>query len=244
LRKNINSETIKTMCVLYIIATSIGNLEDMTFRAIRTLKECKLIIAEDTRHAQILLKKYDIKNSLSCFYAQSTKKKTEELIQKIKSQKSTAYISDAGTPCISDPGFRLIRRAIQENITIVPIPGASALTTFISCSGLPADNFEFHGFLPHKKGRQTIIKSILNKKNAQFFYESVHRLPKLLEELKKELPENRAIAIGKELTKAHETIFRSTIGEIQKLFTKENTKGEFVIGIAPEDFSFISKKNN
>jgi 16S rRNA (cytidine1402-2'-O)-methyltransferase len=221
---------------LYIVATPIGNLGDMTFRAVETLKDVDFVIAEDTRHSKILFKKYDIDTSLKSFHAQSSDIKISELVKTIKSGKTAAYISDAGTPGISDPGFRLVHAAVKEGIEVVPIPGASALTTLISVAGVPVDSFQFHGFLPHKKGRQTLLKIFADAKIAHIFYESVHRFPKLLEELSTFVGDERVIVVGRELTKMHEEIYRGTVGNAQQNFTKDNTKGEFAIVVAPKNF--------
>jgi len=232
---------IQTM-KLFIVATPIGNLADITFRAVETLKTVDFIIAEDTRHSKILLKKYDIDTPLKSFHAQSSEAKTQDLIAMIGTGKTAAYISDAGTPGISDPGFRLVHAAVKEGIEVIPIPGASALTTLISVAGVPVDSFQFHGFLPHKKGRQTIIKSFEDSKNAHIFYESVHRFPKLLGELETFLGPDRVIAVGRELTKMHEEIFRGTVGEAVGHFEKENTRGEFVVAVAPKGWKRMNNE--
>ncbi len=225
------------MAKLFIVATPIGNLEDITFRAIKTLKEADLIVCEDTRKTGILLKKYEIENKkLNSFHARSSTKKAEEIINKIKSGKIIAYVSDAGTPGISDPGFILIKSAIENKIPVVPIPGASALITLISVSGFPIDKFKFIGFLPHKKGRQTILKNLRDLNISTVFYESVHRFPRLLKELSKYLDEERKICIGRELTKLYEDVFRGTIKESLEYFNESNIKGEFVILVGPKDF--------
>ncbi len=221
---------------LYIVATPIGNLGDMTFRAVETLKDVDFVIAEDTRHSKILFKKYDIDTSLKSFHAQSSDTKISELVKAIAGGKTAAYISDAGTPGISDPGFRLVHATVKQGIEVIPIPGASALTTLLSVAGVPVDSFQFHGFLPHKKGRQTLLKSFTDAKMAHVFYESVHRFPKLLEELSTFVGDDRVIVVGRELTKMYEEIFRGTVSEAQQNFTKDNTKGEFAIVVAPKNF--------
>ncbi len=218
---------------LYIVATPIGNLGDMTFRAVETLKDVDFVIAEDTRHSKILFKKYDIDTPLKSFHAQSSDIKISELVKAIAGGKTAAYISDAGTPGVSDPGFRLVHAAVKQGIEVIPIPGASALTTLISVAGVPVDSFQFHGFLSHKKGRQTLLKSFTDAKMAHVFYESVHRFPKLLEELSTFVGDDRVIVVGRELTKMHEEIHRGTVGKAQEHFVKENTKGEFVVVVAP-----------
>lgn len=221
---------------LYIVATPIGNLSDITFRAVETLKSVDFVIAEDTRHSKILFDKYNVTTPLKSFHAQSSDAKVAELLHTIKNGKTAAYISDAGTPGISDPGFRLVYSAVKQGISVIPIPGASALTTLISVAGVPVDSFQFHGFLPHKKGRQTILKSFEDAKIAHVFYESVHRFSKLLEELQTFVGPDRIIVVGRELTKMHEEIFRGTVKNAQQNFTKDNTKGEFAIVVAPKNF--------
>jgi 16S rRNA (cytidine1402-2'-O)-methyltransferase len=217
------------MGYLYIVATPIGNLGDMTFRAVDILKTVDFIAAEDTRHSGILLSHYGIETRMVSFHAQSSDRKTTEIVDRIRSGESCAYISDAGTPCISDPGFRLVRVALEQGIVVIPIPGASALTTLVSVSGIPADKFTFLGFLPHKKGRQTRLKSFVDSTMASVFYESVHRFPKLLRELEEHVGRNRQIVVGRELTKMHEDVFRGTVGEALDYFDETNTKGEFVV---------------
>ena len=214
---------------LYIVATPIGNLSDITYRAVETLKSVGFVAAEDTRRAKILFNNYDIQTPLISYHAQSSDAKAQEIITRIKKGGSGALISDAGTPCISDPGFRLVRLAVAEGITVVPIPGPSALTTLISACGVPADSFVFHGFLPHKKGRQTLIKAMKDAEFPHVFYESVHRFERLLKELAEFLGEERSIVVGRELTKMHEEFFRGTVKEAQEHFNTENVRGEFVV---------------
>jgi 16S rRNA C1402 (ribose-2'-O) methylase RsmI len=154
---------------------------------------------------------------------------------------SIAYVSDAGTPGISDPGYRLVREAIQQGIKVVPIPGASALTTFLCTAGLPTDSFIFRGFLPHKKGRQTVLQECKKSDRTSVFCESVHRFPKLLKELSEILDNSRVIVVGRELTKMHEEFFRGNLAEAGTHFSAENTKGEFVVAISPRGFSFSAE---
>lgn len=169
--------------MLYIIATPIGNLEDITLRAIRTLKEVDLIAAEDTRHARILLNKYEIKTPLESFHAHSDDHKLHLLIDKLKEGKTIALISDAGTPGISDPGYILIKAAIEKGIKVIPIPGPAAFLTALQASGLPTHQFLYLGFLPQKKGRQTLLESLKEEKRTIIFYESTHRILKTLSQL-------------------------------------------------------------
>lgn len=220
--------------MLYIVATPIGNLEDVTLRGLRVLKEVDFVMAEDTRQARKLFDRYEINTPLVSYHAQSSDQKAKTYINKIVEGQSAALISDAGTPGISDPGYRLLQLALHSNINIVPIPGASALTALVSVAGIPVNHFEFHGFLPHKKGRQTLLKSFLvNDAHTHIVYESVHRFPKLLKELSELLGTERMIVVGRELTKLHEHIFRGTVAEALETFDKNNTKGEFVVAIAP-----------
>lgn len=214
--------------MLYIVSTPIGNLEDITLRALRTLKEVDLIAAEDTRHSHILLQKYEIKTPVTSFHSYSTDAKLESIVRELKDGKEVALISDAGTPGISDPAYSLIRRAIDENIKIVPIPGASALLTAIVTSGLPMDKFVYLGFLPLKKGRQTLLKSLQTEERTLVIYESPHRLLKTLEHLKEYLGD-REIAVCRELTKIFEETLRMKISDAIKHFTQKKPKGEFVL---------------
>lgn len=223
---------------LYVVATPIGNLEDMTFRAIRILKEVDFVMAEDTRQARKLFDKYEITTPLVSYHAQTSPHKAQQYVDRILKGESSALISDAGTPGISDPGFRLLNLVVKTPIKVIPIPGASAVTTLVSVAGIPVNHFEFYGFLPHKKGRQTLIKSFESKKeHAHIIYESVHRFPKLLKELNEFVGPNRTICVGRELTKMFEDIFRGTVEEALEYFTDQNTRGEFVVIIAPEKFS-------
>ncbi len=225
------------MKTLSIVATPIGNLSDITFRAVEVLKSADLVLAEDTRHTKILFKHYEIDTPLQSCHAQTSPEKIESIFAGFKDGAAVAVVSDAGTPGISDPGFRAVRAAIKYGFTISPIPGASALISLVSVAGVPADKFQFLGFLPHKKGRQTILKNLVGAGLSTVFYESVHRFPRLLNELEEIVSKERVIVIGRELTKMHEEIFRGTVIEALQNFTTENTKGEFVVLIAPDNFS-------
>jgi 16S rRNA (cytidine1402-2'-O)-methyltransferase len=215
---------------LYIVATPIGNLGDMTYRAVETLKSADVIICEDTRQTKKLLNHYEVENKpLTHFNAHGTTDVARKILNKYSVHGSIVYVSDAGTPGISDPGYRLLQAALDLEIKMVPIPGASALTTLVSVAGVPVDKFQFLGFLPHKKGRQTIIKSLIEADKSTIFYESVHRFPRLLKELAEFVGLDRMMVVGRELTKMHEEIFRGTVGEALENFTDENTRGEFVV---------------
>ncbi len=214
--------------MLYIVATPIGNLEDITLRAIRVLKEVDLIAAEDTRHSHILLEKYEIRKPMVSFHAWSDQRKLEELLQTMREGKNVALISDAGTPGISDPGYVLVKAALEEGIQVVPVPGPSAFLTAISASGLSTHQFLYLGFLPLKKGRQTLLESLREEKRTIVFYESTHRILKTLHELEDKFG-SRPIAVARELTKIHEEFFRGTAKEAYAHFASKSIKGEFVI---------------
>ncbi len=217
---------------LYIVATPIGNLADMTYRAVETLKSAHLIACEDTRHSKVLLNHYKIRKQLLSFHGHSGKVKVDKIVDYLINCKNVALISDAGTPGISDPGYVLIKEALANNIEIIPIPGASAMTTALCASGLPTDKFLYLGFLPVKKGRQTILKTFSQIPYTIVFYESPHRLLKTINELKKYLDGKTKIVIAKELTKIYETFFRGTLDNISEKLPDGKPKGEYVILIS------------
>ncbi|MFA5644333.1 MAG: 16S rRNA (cytidine(1402)-2'-O)-methyltransferase [Patescibacteria group bacterium] len=218
--------------ILYIIASPIGNLKDISFRAIEVLKEVDLVLSEDTRVTQKLLQHYKIKKPLLSFHHHSNEKKYETILRKLEEGKSLAFLSDAGTPNISDPGGELVDfiRKSNPQIKIEPLPGPSALTTALSVSGIKADKFVFFGFLPHKKGRLSMIKEILSFKYPVIFYESKYRILKLLKELQ-ELQFDKKIMIFRELTKMYYTFYKEDIDELCKIFEQdeEAKKGEFTV---------------
>jgi len=214
--------------MLYIVSTPIGNLEDMTFRAVKTLKESDLIAAEDTRHTPVLLKKYGIETPLTSFHSYSSDDKLEKIVEMLKDGKNISLVSDAGTPGISDPAYTLIRRAVDEGIKIIPIPGASSLLAAVVVSGMPMDKFLYLGFLPLKKGRQTLLNSLKEEQRTIVIFEAPHRILRTLEDLLKYLGD-REIAVCRELTKMYEEILRVPISEAISHFKKKNPKGEFVL---------------
>ncbi len=216
--------------MLYIVSTPIGNLEDITLRALRILKEVDCIAAEDTRHSQILFRKYEIKTPVWSYHSYSSHFKLEKIIELLKSGKNVALISDAGTPGISDPAYSLINAAIKENIQIVPVPGPSSLLAALVMSGKPMHQFLYLGFLPVKKGRQTLLKSLVNEERTMIIFESPHRLVRTLQEFK-EYFGDRDIAICREITKMFEETLRVKISEAIEHFTKKQPKGEFVLVI-------------
>lgn len=216
--------------MLYIVSTPIGNLEDMTLRAIRTLKEVDLITAEDTSHVQILLRKYEINTPVMSYHSYSGDEKLEKIVNLLKEGKSVAVVSDAGTPGISDPAYSLIKRAIEEGVKIVPIPGASSLLAALVMSGKPMHNFLYLGFLPLKKGRQTLLKSLAEEHRTIVIFEAPHRILRTLENLKEYLGD-RDIAVCREITKIYEEALRMKISEAIVHFTKTKPRGEFVLVI-------------
>lgn len=216
---------------LYIVSTPIGNLDDITLRAIEILKSVDLIACEDTRRTMILLEKLGITKKLVSYYSYNEKQRAEELISLLKSGKNIALVSDSGTPGISDPGYALIKRAIDENIQVIPIPGATAFVCALVTSGLPMDEFVFVGFLPHKKGRKTKLQKLAQEERTVILYESPHRILKTLNEILETFGD-REIAVAKELTKIHEEIFRGRVSEVLKKLTPDKIKGEFVIIIS------------
>lgn len=217
--------------VLYLVATPIGNLSDITLRSIEVLKQVDLIAAEDTRHAAILLNKYTINTPVISYYEQNEERRSYELIEKLKTGAQIALISDAGTPLLSDPGYRLVQRAIEEKITVVPLPGASALLTALVAAGLPCHRFVFEGFLPKKKGRQTLLKKLAEEERTIVLYESPYRVETTLTDLLNYCGD-RLCVCGRELTKLHEEFIRGRISEVLAHFQHQKPRGEFVIIVA------------
>lgn len=222
--------------MLYIVATPIGNLEDITLRAIRTLKEVDFIIAEDTRTTGNLLKHYEIKKPLISFHGHSNGDKIMQIISKLKNGEMAAFVSDAGTPGISDPGYHLITGALKAEIKIVPIPGVSAVITALMASGAPIDKFIYIGFLPLKKGRQTLLMNLATEKKSIVIYESVHRIGKTLSEILNHFG-NRYVCVAREMTKMFEEYYRGELKSAIEHFQAKKPKGEFTIVIAPENYN-------
>ncbi|MBN1494278.1 16S rRNA (cytidine(1402)-2'-O)-methyltransferase [Candidatus Peregrinibacteria bacterium] len=214
---------------LYIVSTPIGNLEDITIRAINTLKAVDFIAAEDTRHSIILLNKYEIRKPLLSFHSHSGGAKIDKIIENLKQEKSCALITDAGTPGISDPAYSLIKAAIAENIRIIPVPGPAAFLAALVGTGLPMNEFIYMGFLPIKKGRQTLLNRLKDEEKTVIFYESPHRLQKTLVQLEEYLGPDRKIVVARELTKIHEEFIRGTVSEAREHFEKHPVKGEITI---------------
>lgn len=217
------------MSKLYIVPTPIGNLKDMTFRAIEVLKEVDLILAEDTRTSGKLLKHYEISTRAQSHHMHNEHKTVQNLIDKIKSGTTVALISDAGTPAISDPGFLLARACIEHNIEVDCLPGATAFVPALVNSGLPNDKFVFEGFLPVKKGRQTRFLQLAEETRTMIFYESPHKLIKTLGHFCEYFGEDRPVSVSRELTKLYEETIRGTAKEVLEHYTQKPPKGEIVI---------------
>jgi 16S rRNA (cytidine1402-2'-O)-methyltransferase len=217
---------------LYIVSTPIGNLKDITLRAIETLNEVDFIICEDTRVTSVLLKQYNIIKQLISFNAVSETKKIPAVIERLLRGQSYALVSDSGTPAISDPGVRLVSKAVKNEIEVITIPGATALISALTISGIPTDSFVFEGFLPQKKGRQKKLKELAEEKRTIVVYESSHRITKLIDELVEYLPE-RYIVVCRELTKKFEETWRGYPAELKEHLAEKTIKGEFVVVIAP-----------
>ena len=220
------------MSKLYLVPTPIGNLEDMTFRAIKILQEVDVILAEDTRTSGKLLKHFEIATPMQSFHMHNEHKMLDRIINRLKSGEVMALISDAGTPAISDPGFLLTRACVQNNIEIECLPGATAFVPALVNSGLPNDKFVFEGFLPVKKGRQTRLKFLAEETRTMIFYESPHKLLKTLGHFAEYFDEDRPISISREISKLYEETIRGSVKEVIKHFENKPPKGEFVIIVA------------
>jgi 16S rRNA (cytidine1402-2'-O)-methyltransferase len=229
---------------LFLVPTPIGNLEDITLRALRVLREeVDVILAEDTRTSGNLLKHYDISKPMQAFHLNNEHVVVERIAERIANGERMALVTDAGTPAISDPGFMLVRECIKRGVAVECLPGATAFVPALVNSGLAADHFIFEGFLPHKKGRQTKIKQIVENEYTTILYESPFRLVKTLEQLAEAASPDRKVSVARELTKIHEENVRGTLEEVIKYFKQKEVKGEIVIilegknGLNPSDIS-------
>ena len=224
---------------LYVVATPIGNLEDITLRALRVLKEVDLIACEDTRHTQKLLNHYGITTRTISYHEHNEASRSEELVQQLEKGARIALVSDAGMPGISDPGYRVIAKAVGHGVTVVPVPGASAFVAALAASGLPTDSFEFRGFLPAKSGqRRQILENIKDSQQTQIFYEAPHRLKETLEDVSEILGSGRQVVIARELTKVHEQFLRGKAGDILgALESQTEVKGEITLLIGKQTAS-------
>lgn len=225
---------------LYIVSTPIGNLEDITLRALRVLKEADLIAAEDTRHSRGLLTHFDIHTPLTSYHAFNERGKCQSLLDRVAAGENVALVTDAGTPAIADPGFFIVREAVNAGIRVEVIPGVSALTFAAAATGLPVDKFAFYAFPPVKSGRRgKFFETLAAEDKTVFFYESPFRITGALEYLEQYCGTARQAAIVREATKLHEEILRGTVGELLQISRQRGSwKGEFVIGVAPEKYSF------
>jgi 16S rRNA (cytidine1402-2'-O)-methyltransferase len=215
--------------LLYIVATPIGNLEDISLRALRILKEVDLIAAEDTRHTRILLNHYDIRTPLTSCHEHNEKAQAPKLIERLRLGENLALVSDAGTPAISDPGYRLVVEAVRGGIQVVPVPGPSAFAAVLSASGLPTDRFVFEGFLPSKKQeRDTRLRALRSESRTLVFYEAPHRLKESLIEMRR-IFGDRQIVIAREVSKVHEEFLRGTIAAMVSQLAEREVKGEVTI---------------
>ncbi len=213
---------------LFVVATPIGNLSDITYRAVEILKSVDLVAAEDTRTSSILLKHYQISKPMMSFHSHSGTGRAGEIVTKLRQGTSIALITDAGTPGISDPGYLLVREAVEAGIEVVPVPGPAAFVAALSSSGLRSDRFVFEGFLPQKKGRQKKLQQLSSEQRTIIFYESPYRIAKTLTELLKYFGDRRCV-VGREITKIHETFYRGSLSELQQSLPESEKRGEFVI---------------
>ncbi len=220
------------MGILYIVPTPVGNMEDMTFRAVRILKEVDLVLAEDTRTSGILLKHYDIKNNLMSHHKFNEHGTSSGVVSRLLAGENVALISDAGTPGISDPGFFLVREAVRAGVEVQCLPGATAFVPALVSSGLPCDRFVFEGFLPQKKGRQTKLESLKEEERTMIFYESPYRLVKTLQQFAETYGGERQVSVCREISKVHEESIRGTLDEVIAHFKEKEPKGEIVIILA------------
>ena len=217
---------------LYLVPTPIGNLGDITYRAVEILNSVDLILAEDTRTSGKLLKKYDIKAKLKSFHIHNEHKTLASIIEQLNTGVIMALISDAGTPGISDPGYLLVKEALAAGVNIEALPGATAFVPALVKSGFPTDRFVFEGFLPHKKGRQTRLKGLIEESRTIIFYESPHRLIKLLGQLGENFGLETQISVSRELTKLHEETINGTVAEVLAYYAEHTIKGELVVVVA------------
>lgn len=231
------------MGILYLVPTPVGNLEDMTCRALRVLKEADLILAEDTRTTGILLKHFEIKNAMLSYHKFNEHQTVSHIVSRLLAGETVAVVSDAGTPGISDPGFLVAREAVKAGVEVVCLPGSTAFVPALVASGIPCDRFCFEGFLPVKKGRATRLAALAAEERTLVFYESPHRVVKTLAQLAETFGAGRQAAVCREISKVHEECLRGTLEELAAHFTETEPRGEFVIVVAGRDAK-ESKKDN
>lgn len=220
------------MGILYVVPTPVGNMEDMTLRAVRVLKEADVILAEDTRTSSVLLKHFDIRNHLLSHHKFNEHGTSAGIVERLRAGQTVALISDAGTPGISDPGFFLVREAVKAGVEVQCLPGATAFVPALVSSGLPCDRFCFEGFLPQKKGRQTRLESLREEQRTMVFYESPYRVVKTLQQLAEVFGDDRQVSCCREISKVHEESVRGTLAEVIAHFQQTEPRGEFVIVVA------------
>lgn len=230
------------MGLLYLVPTPVGNLEDITFRALKVLKEADLILAEDTRTTGVLLKHFEIKNAMLSYHKFNEHQTVERVIERLKAGETIAVVSDAGTPGISDPGFLVAREAVKAGVEVICLPGATAFVPALVSSGLPCDRFCFEGFLPPKKGRATRLSALAEESRSIIFYESPHRLVKTLAQFVEVFGAERQVSVCREISKIHEESVRGTLEEVLAHFTATEPRGEIVIVLAGREEN--KKKNN
>ena len=231
------------MGILYLVPTPVGNLEDMTCRALRVLKEADLILAEDTRTTGILLKHFEIKNAMLSYHKFNEHQTVSHIVSRLLAGETVAVVSDAGTPGISDPGFLVAREAVKAGVEVVCLPGPTAFVPALVASGIPCDRFCFEGFLPVKKGRATRLAALAAEERTLVFYESPHRVVKTLAQLSEAFGAGRQAVVCREISKVHEECLRGTLEELAAHFTETEPRGEFVIVVAGRDAK-ESKKDN
>lgn len=218
---------------LSIVATPIGNLQDITLRALEALRSCDMIVCEDTRVTSKLLAGHKIAKPLRSLHEHTSSAGVEKIVAEIRTGRQIVYVSDAGTPGVNDPGGKLVEAAYAAGLKIEPLPGPSALSAAISVCGFPMDEFTYLGFVPHKKGRQTFFTDVSERKSPSIFFESTHRIEKALESLVTTLHAKRQVFIGRELTKLHETLYRGTAKDVQQAIASSSIKGELVVIVGP-----------
>ena len=223
------------MGILYIVPTPVGNMEDMTLRAIRILKEADVVLAEDTRTSGILLKHFDIKQHLLSHHKFNEHGTTAAVVDRLLAGQTVALVSDAGTPGISDPGFFLVREAVKAGVEVQTLPGATAFVPALVSSGLPCDRFCFEGFLPQKKGRQSRLQALADEQRTMVFYESPYRVLKALQQFAEVFGPERRVSVCREISKVHEESVRGTLAEVIAHFTEHEPRGEFVIVVAGKE---------
>ncbi len=223
------------MGILYIVPTPVGNMDDMTLRAIRTLKEADVVLAEDTRTSGILLKHFGIEKRLMSHHKFNEHATTAAVVERLQAGQNVALVSDAGTPGISDPGFFLVREAVRAGVEVQTLPGPTAFVPALVSSGLPCDRFVFEGFLPQKKGRQSRIEALRDEERTMVFYESPYRLVKLLGQLLAVFGEERQVSVCREISKVHEESVRGTLSEVLAHFTETEPRGEIVVVLAGKE---------